>query len=390
MNLSLGFEWETRTASFCLINESGTLYNDPYSKPKTLLLETENTKIKVSADFIDEITTQTQDSSTDLSTVKNVWVRQAITFIKTHQEPRYTINMEDGRVFYIKNTTQNYSMKNVFRDAEFDILFKYQSPPLAIHKIKPYLFSKVDESIHILAPFMLQHYQCVRILNQDFPYSWAILPKQDKPTHLFLSRSPLTNFVQFPFCVQVTLGFPITGSRLLFPQLELIYRSSTGSTGFCSLFEKVGSETNGIFTPISGQIPQSDQKLVFNYLYLFLYSYHSFFNGSHQIRKYKSLLLIRHNFYNLQTLLPPGVIPILSAALSTKPQIQKYFDLIHGSVSSTQQQQATHLQHNQSITLFPVEGNNIFVEYRGFSKVLITECGGSTMEHYLACLARTS
>ena len=108
MNLSLGFEWETRTASFCLINESGTLYNDPYSKPKTLLLETENTKIKVSADFIDEITTHTQDSSTDLSTVKNVWVKQAITFIKTHQEPRYTINMEDGRVFYIKNTSQNY------------------------------------------------------------------------------------------------------------------------------------------------------------------------------------------------------------------------------------------------------------------------------------------
>ena len=387
MNLSLGFEWETRTASFCLINESGTLYNDPYSKPKTLLLETENTKIKVSADFIDEITTHTQDSSTDLSTVKNVWVRQAIKFINTHQEPRYTINMEDGRVFYIKNTSQNYSIKNVFRDAEFDILFKCQSPSLQIHKIKPYLFSKVGESIRILAPFMFQHYQCVRILNQDFPYSWAILPNGNPTTpHLFLSRSPLADFARFPFCVQVTLGFPITGSRLLFPQLELIYRSSTGSTGFHTLFEKVGSESRDIFTRISGKIPESDQKLVFNYLYLFLYSYHSFFNGDHQIRKYKSLLLIRHNFYNLQTLLPPGVIPILSDVLSTKPQIQQYFDLIHGSVSfsALQQQQATHRQHNQSITLFSVGENNIFVEYRGFSKVLKKDCGGSTMERYLA------
>jgi len=381
MNLSLGFEFETRTASFCLINESRTLYNDSYSKPKTLLLEMENAKIKVSADFIDEITTYTDD--TDLSNM-NPWVRQAIMFIKTHQEPRYTINLEDGRIFYIKNTTQNYSMKNVFRDAEFDILFKEKSPSLAIHKIKPYLFSKVGESIHILAPFMLQHYQCVRILNLDFPYSWAILPNGNPTTpHLFLSRRPLANLVQFPFCVQVTLGFPITGSRLLFPQLELIYRSSTGSTGFHALFEKVGSETNGIFTRISGQIPEAYRQLVFNYLYLFLYSYHSFFNSDHQIRKYKSLLLIRHNFYNLQILLPSGTIPFLSTALSSKPIIKQYFDLIHGQ--QQQHQQATQRQYNQSIALFPVEGNDIFVEYRGFSKVLKKDCGGSTIEHYLSC-----
>lgn len=388
MNISLGFEFETRTASFCLINEARTLYNDPYSKPKTLLLEMENAVIKVSADFIDEITTYTDD--TDLTNM-NSWVRQAITFIKTFQhQPRYTLTLEDDRVFYIKNTSQNYSMKNIFRDAEFDILFKGQSPPLLIPKIKPFIFSKVGESIQILVPYMLQNYQSVRITNPDFPYSWAILPVRNHSTpHLFLSRSPLANFAQFPFSVQVTLGFPIIKSQLLFRQLEHIYRSSTKSTNFHSLFEKVGFETNGIFSKISGQIPEIYRELVFNYLYIFLYSYHSFFNGSGQIRKYKSLLLIRHNFYNLQILLPSGALTLLSKALNSKPLIKQYFDLIHDTISFTTTQQqiqkTTQRQYNQYITLFPVKGSDIFVEYRGFSKILIADCKGSTMEHYLVC-----
>lgn len=377
MQITIGFELETRAMTFCRQSLSQkTIYN-PHSKANTFLQETAETILQVSPDFIPSLHEEPPVQQRSNKTF--------IKFLQQHQDSdRYAIHF-DSQELWIRNNAQ-YNMLSIFRDAEFDILIRPICRLQYVTSLPTFLWSSLQKAIIAMKLYLHSDIQEFPIQNKDFPYSSIWIPKKDNESFLFLSTLSRAQLSSMPFQIQCTLGIEFKDASSIISYLFAFFKTYTESDKYEALRQRVQKGTGAVIQTIINQLGSAldaqQKSFLNNYVFLFLYS----FNTRSENRKYNSLVLVRHPLNDLQLLLSDSFKTILSEALKKfSVPVGEYFDLIHSKIRSAKQ--AMELEFYKDINLFPLKENKIYIEFRGFHKILKEVSGGNSLgalENFLA------
>jgi hypothetical protein len=207
-----------------------------------------------------------------------------------------------------------------------------------------------------------------------------------------LSTKPLSDFEKIHFFIQTTLGIDIIDSFAIFNSLFQLYNFYNPDNQYKSRFQKIIENYNHFVEILSAKYKLQDDvtPLIKGYLFLFLYSFF-FLPTESDSRKYNNLIVIRHNFQDLKSVLSHHSIQMIHQIFRdlNNDELLQYYDTIHFEEKTPEK--ATEYQKNPHIHLFPFDSDSkkIFIEFRGLPTLLRSLMNGkrTTLENCLDYLS---
>lgn len=429
MELTIGFEFESRHTTMCRIRRPSKnqliLYNqhnkakiDLDSGSSSACSQDQHYILKVSPDFIDDLYAPPKQTASAI-------IRNMFEFLQQHLRDktpyRLDVPSEPRTVtLHIENDDEK-KFRACFRDAEFDIVFPEKQ---TVTSLQNFILKKLYIATGILDSYVKRHY--VNKTINHFVYSNLYLSSSSNIA--LMSTFPLDRFSYQPFAIQCTIGFPIRNADFIIETLLRFYLQFMSQNRQRKQRAGITVQDANTFEQLyrflltkkirlkafchSLPLTQEEKNILYGYLYLFLYYYKSCDSTCHD-RKYKSVVILRHSFLQLRSILDELFLPsqrheymqkikLFLQSIDTDSHLALFFDLFHSPPKSRKQviqdiipelkisQQemkkknmtpaswqkawesffSKFIEKNEHIALYPFDTESILVEFRGLPRYL--------------------
>lgn len=335
MEVSIGFEVETQHFSICRKKKTSLsnpvfMYTIPFNKHVYV--------------YPDEFTTSTKFAS-----------QTATAFINTYgaQTKHYALPTTVGTF------TVTSPLSRLFRNLEFVATYETPTRIKNAEAIIPFMFSKYQSALDDIENVMKDFDVPTDVLDTGFPYTklWTHPKITD---FVLLSRGPMSSAYMTSQC---TFGIPLTEAINVWITLARFATKVTGHKVYEDAIQEIHDKMRSI-------LPRSEDPLLQNYLFLFLYAYET--RGK---RKTGAAFNIRHCFGTLWKLcLHKEKRDHLFSLLEKSPRVGSsllmYFHSVHYKTRSVEQRKEHQDMEKVGIIPFKKKDMSFFFEFRAFSHII--------------------
>lgn len=373
MIINTGFEFETQAISMALWKKNNLVYQPEAFFKKTL------------KDYPKKVIVQLYPD--DFKKTTAFYNQQVQPFVQKYSYISSISINAFNETFIIPF---NNNLQHLFTHAEFIVTYPVFDEIACTKKsLLNYLLNKTKDAVIDMRDSFNDLFSNVDIINKEnlkiddirkrsfeFPYSW-ISKSRLQDIIFFFNEDPKYFMSKFRFVAQTTFGVPLVDAPKVMKCLTQAFTEVSESTTHDKI-EIVESYSITIFKKYQS-LWETDPNIMKSFLFLLFYSAITSYS-----RKSQALFVIRLTMFQLANLeIHKDDIDLLYSVLIDdyfSDPIAKYITDIFSHEQNESQHSRRVRQNVADVTTFPYNKKDkiVFIEYRGFKKVLTHQCKGTT------------